>query len=701
MNDRFCVVFLVGSLWFVQSFLSFGQDVDLSDKRWCQRDFWVTSAGVEPGTNWEFEDQEIRLIAPASGHGNLLSPPMPQHFDLSFQWKIEARTNSGIKYRVRRFGSSWLGIEYQIIDEPEKLSEPSKGATASIYELSAPILDRQLNPAGQWNASRIVASDTKLEHYLNGTLVASINTQGPSWDQAMAFSKFYGLPDFGQPAHGDRIMLTDHGGKIAYRNFSMRPLPTAKSPSSRRIPEPVAPQLANALRNSWADQSSIVLWSRTTALPEMIKDGPQFLQLSSDRVNQLSQSTDAKELVASQLPSGAALSSMAGACPGAAGEIQLTYFPIAHKKQSRNIPWQTTRSENDFTIQWRLDGLEAGTEYAAIVEARPIGQKAISAVVRGTFKTAPAPEALKGVTFCLTTCHDFDRRDDDQRGHKIYGPMRSIDPDFIVHAGDIEYYDHPNPWGWTVDLMRFKWNRLFALPNNRAFYANTTSYFIKDDHDTLKNDCYRGQRYGSVTFEEGMKLFNEEQFPSHAPRYQSVRWGKDLQIWLLEGRDFRSPNKMPDGPTKTILGAEQKAWLFRTLEESTARFKLVFSPTPIVGPDRANKHDNHANNDFEIEGNEIRVRFGRIPGVIVFCGDRHWQYASAERASGLWEFGCGPGSEVHQFGWKPGDVRPEHQFLRVAGGFLSGHVSSNGQSLTLNHHSVNGEKVSEFIFPPR
>ena len=41
--------------------------------------------------------------------------------------------------------------------------------------------------------------------------------------------------------------------------------------------------------------------------------------------------------------------------------------------------------------------------------------------------------------------------------------------------------------------------------------------------------------------------------------YRTFRWGKDLQIWLVEGRDFRSPNNMPDGPDKTIWGAEQKA----------------------------------------------------------------------------------------------------------------------------------------------
>ena len=36
--------------------------------------------------------------------------------------------------------------------------------------------------------------------------------------------------------------------------------------------------------------------------------------------------------------------------------------------------------------------------------------------------------------------------------------------------------------------------------------------------------------------------------------YRTFRWGKLLQIWLTDGRDFRSPNTMKDGPEKTHLG---------------------------------------------------------------------------------------------------------------------------------------------------
>ncbi|QDV44924.1 PhoD-like phosphatase [Stieleria neptunia] len=667
-------------------------------------EFWETLDKKPVTDSWEFADGEVRLVHPRGGNGSLVSGPLPPNFELSWEWKIEEKTNTGLKYRVRRFGrhlfsNNYLGIEYQIIDD--KPTSLAKGSTASIYDLVAPGAEKVLHPVGQWNQSRVVASGHRLEHYLNGQLVAAAKTTGPSWDKTIALSKFYGSEDFGSPKPGDRIMLTDHGGKAAYRKFQF----TAKDvdPTDLETPTATGPFLGNAMRNSWADQDSIVIWTRTTARPDFVADGKEFVSISRSDASKLSKKTDPEKLLGEQLPQGATLSQMLGACPGAAGRVRLMYFPGKQRYATKTTDWITTGPESDFTAQWKIEGLKPDTQYAAIIEAQSLDGDETTAVLRGAFRTAPKVNAAKDVKFCITTCHDFIRRDDGMKGHKIYPTMTKMQPDFIVHAGDIEYYDQPDPWAMTLELMRFKWGRIFALPRNRDFYSRTTSYFLKDDHDTLKNDCWAGQTYGSVSFEQGVKLFNEEQFPSLTPRYTSVRWGRDLEVWFLEGRDYRSPNSMPDGPEKTILGDEQKEWLFKTLDESTAKFKVICSPTPVVGPDRANKKDNHANEIFAYEGDEIRAKLATLENVIVLCGDRHWQYASFDPESKLWEFGCGPGSEKHQLGWKPGDQRPQHRFLRVAGGFLSGELQYTGDEkephLTLRHHKVDGETVSEFVFP--
>ena len=103
---------------------------------WSKPSFWETLDGNPINSSWEFADGEIRLVRPRGGAGSLLSGPLPSNFELSWQWKIEQKTNTGLKYRARKFGNKWLGIEYQIIDDSP--TDNGKGSTASIYDLVGP-----------------------------------------------------------------------------------------------------------------------------------------------------------------------------------------------------------------------------------------------------------------------------------------------------------------------------------------------------------------------------------------------------------------------------------------------------------------------------------------------------------------------------------------------------------------------------------
>jgi alkaline phosphatase D len=151
---------------------------------------------------------------------------------------------------------------------------------------------------------------------------------------------------------------------------------------------------------------------------------------------------------------------------------------------------------------------------------------------------------------------------------------------------------------------------------------------------------------------------------------------------------------MKDGPDKTIWGREQKEWFFRTVKESDATFKILISPTPIVGPDRGNKGDNHANAAFRTEGDELRRFIGARRDMITVNGDRHWQYESIHPETGTHEFGCGPSSDVHAGGYtpQPGDEKIQ-KFFRLNGGFLSIDVQREKTAppvMTVRHHNVDG-----------
>ena len=52
-----------------------------------------------------------------SGGGDLFSAKEYGNFELSLEWKIAPGGNSGIKYRVAKFGKGWLGPEYQVLDD--------------------------------------------------------------------------------------------------------------------------------------------------------------------------------------------------------------------------------------------------------------------------------------------------------------------------------------------------------------------------------------------------------------------------------------------------------------------------------------------------------------------------------------------------------------------------------------------------------
>ncbi|NIL95919.1 MAG: alkaline phosphatase [Planctomycetales bacterium] len=339
--------------------------------------------------------------------------------------------------------------------------------------------------------------------------------------------------------------------------------------------------------------------------------------------------------------------STTSAAPGAAGKVRIRYWPAGKEDQAVQQKMVPVDAARDYTCQIPLKGLLPQTTYQAVLTAFGVDDSEGPGVGL-RFKTAPRQDQVAEVTAVVVTCQGHETVDDPVRGHWVYRQMLTHDPDFFIHTGDVVYYDKgkAQPLSKTVTAARQRWNRMFSYTWNRAFPMQVSCYFMKDDHDTLKNDCWPGQTYGEITWQEGLALF-AEQTPQGPLPYRRRRWGKDLEFWLIEGRDDRSPNPAPDGPQKTILGTAQKAWLKKTLAESDATFKLVVFPSPVVGPDKKGKSDNHANPAFRHEGSELRRFLGGMPNTYVVCGDRHWQYASRDPDTGLVEICCGPINDAH------------------------------------------------------
>lgn len=378
--------------------------------------------------------------------------------------------------------------------------------------------------------------------------------------------------------------------------------------------------------------------------------------------------------------------------------------------------WIEATAENDFIVKTRVSGLKLGTRYYyRVVFGRD--RQNTQTGPRCTFKTHDGKNVAGKVRFVVVTGMNFEPYrhyydgEDKALGYIVLETILGMQPDFFVATGDNVYYDAPSmkndtpehlrkPAATTLEELRKKWHEQLAQPRFVKLFAQVPTYWEKDDHDFRYNDCdTTGDLRPSP--ELGKRVFLE-QVPVVSPddpdplTYRTYRVNKHLQIWFTEGRDYRSPNMMAKGPEKTMWGATQKAWLKRTLLESDAAFKLLISPTPLIGPDDIKKKGPSGAEDDDYKRDNQAGPYGysherdeffrwllehglHEKGFYIVCGDRHWQYHSIS-SEGIEEFSCGAIlDENSRIGRPPGDpesndpegrIKQPYTQKEKSGGFL-------------------------------
>lgn len=395
--------------------------------------------------------------------------------------------------------------------------------------------------------------------------------------------------------------------------------------------------------------------------------------------------------------------------------------------------------ERDFIARTVVKGLLPGAEYKIRTK---IGLN-LDEMVPGptaSFRTLPGKESSESTRFVVVTGMNYGKFHGDGRidskihlqnnntklpaphagpdkhlGYPALESMLRLQPHFFVGTGDNIYYDTPKkPRAETVPQMRQKWHEQFVQPRYRKFFAKVPTYWMIDDHDYRIDD---GDNSGDYlpSPETGLRIMLE-QLPygamedgSKTRTYRTHRINKDLQVWFTENRRYRSNNADEDGPNKTIWGAEQKAWLKKSLAESDATFKLMISPTPMVGPDDKRKFDNHTNfNGFRHERDGFFAWLNKTGiarnNFYLVCGDRHWQY-HARHPAGIEEFSCGalvdPNSRLGRAPGDPQSTDPDGLIKQLytqkerSGGFLmiesSPAKANTSSTLSFVFHDEKGE----------
>lgn len=195
----------------------------VSLKGW--RPYGNPGAGPEAiAAGWKIEEGLLKKLGGVKG-GDIITQQTFDNFELTWEWRLAAGANNGVKYMVTEARPRAPGYEYQMLDDESDRWKgiPAKEKTGSFYAVLAPAADKPLKPAGTWNASRIIVRGNQVEHWLNGSKVLAFELGSPAVKAGVADSKFKKFADFGTKLTG-HIMLTDHQDEAWYRNLKLHPL---------------------------------------------------------------------------------------------------------------------------------------------------------------------------------------------------------------------------------------------------------------------------------------------------------------------------------------------------------------------------------------------------------------------------------------------------------------------------------------------
>ncbi len=185
---------------------------------------WKTFQGKEI-TGWKVINGVLNNSGIGSDHGgDIITKEKFQNFELSMEWKIAPKSNSGIFFHVNeKIGKAIYesGPEYQLLDDkgwPDKLHDNQY--SGANYGMHAP-KNAVVKELEGWNHARIIVDGTHIQHYLNGVKIVDYYLWDSDWNQRKSTGKWKDYPYYGMAKKG-HIGLQDHGGLAQFRNIKIR-----------------------------------------------------------------------------------------------------------------------------------------------------------------------------------------------------------------------------------------------------------------------------------------------------------------------------------------------------------------------------------------------------------------------------------------------------------------------------------------------
>ncbi|HBS53992.1 MAG TPA: phosphodiesterase [Flavobacterium sp.] len=237
-------------------------------------------------------------------------------------------------------------------------------------------------------------------------------------------------------------------------------------------------------------------------------------------------------------------------------------------------------------------------------------------------------EKAPDFTIALGSCSYISEAALDRPG-KPYGSNYSIfesiakkNPDIMLWGGDNVYLREADWDSKSGIYHRYTHSR--TLKEMQPLLASTQNIAIWDDHDFGPDDSDRSF-YNKNTTQQAFKDFWANKFYGMDPNqkegiFSSYNWS-DTEIFLLDNRFFKSPNKRLSGE-KTMLGTAQIEWLIDALTYSKASFKIIVIGGQVLNTEAV--FENYENYKSEKDFLLGEILTNQIKGVVFISGDRHF-----------------------------------------------------------------------------
>jgi alkaline phosphatase D len=345
---------------------------------------------------------------------------------------------------------------------------------------------------------------------------------------------------------------------------------------------------------------------------------------------------------------------------GMAPETFAVRWEVAHDERFSKVAARgkvIADPEHAHAVHVDAKGLEPDREYfyrfLAASEESPTGRT----------RTAPAPgSSPRRVRMAFGSCQDYE-----EGYYAAHRHLADEDVGVVFWLGDYIYENgpgsgvrvHEGPEVMDVAAYRRRYGTYKADPDLQAGHAAHPWVVTWDDHETDNNyaddhadrdvlppDQFLQRRAAAyqVWWEHQPVRLPPPNGPDYRI-YRSLAFGDLVNAHVLDTRQYRSNQPCnatsdigdcaeADDPRATLLGAEQRRWLFRGLDDSTARWDLLaqqvmFAPMSF-SPDLSNPIFNLDQWDgYRAERDGVRKALGVMPrNGVVITGDIHSSWAN-------------------------------------------------------------------------